>query len=297
MSSTQRKSNNLIVKVISLLTIVRWYNVLLVTVALTLSSLFLFNDFDISGFSTLKDGRLILLLLSVDFIMMAGFIINAFYDFEKDIINRPDETIFGRIVSKGFCLNFYVFLVFSGLLFAVFHSFLMIVFMFLFSFGLWFYSHKLRRKILTAELSASLLIIAPFFPLVIHYHRVSQMTILFLGYIFLISFIREIIKKMVSLKGDLIVGDKSLPIVFGIRKTKYLMLTLMIMTVGCIGAISPNIMHLPILYYFFFATIGLFTALILLRNSRTPAQFERLNTLFKILLVTGLMSIPLVYNI
>ena len=47
---------------------------------------------------------------------------------------------------------------------------------------------------------------------------------------FAITFTREVIKKMVSLKGDLIVKEKSIPIIFGIRNTKYIILILMLLS-------------------------------------------------------------------
>ena len=290
----QSNRRQLILKFISLLSIVRWYNVLIVAIAMYFSALFLLNDVREGISPILFDPRLHLAVFSVAFLMMAGFIINAFYDFEKDIINRPMETIFGRIVSKSFCLNTYVLFIFLGLLLALFVGWKVLLFNFLFSFGMWFYSHKLRKKPFSGELSASLLTIAPFFSISLYYFNYNQMIFLYVGYIFVLSFTREVIKKMISLKGDLIVGEKSLPILLGIRKTKLIILGWMLLAVVCILALLPNIYDLPILWYFIFALLGIGSSIFVLRNSRTPAQFNVLNRIYKIILILAILSIPLV---
>ncbi len=57
-------------------------------------------------------------------------------------------------------------------------------------------------------------------------------------------------QKMIHLKGDLIVGEKSLPIILGIRKTKYIILILMLIALGCISFLFKDILYLPIVGYF-----------------------------------------------
>jgi 4-hydroxybenzoate polyprenyltransferase len=286
------RPNQQIVKFIALLSIIRWYNVLIVSLALLFSSVFLLNDAH-EYVTTLKDVKLYLSIASVAFLMKAGFIINAFYDFEKDIINRPEETIFGRIISKTFCLNTYVLFIFIGLSLAFLISWKVLFFNFGFSFMLWFYSHKLRKKAFTGELSAALLTVAPFLSLSLYYQHYNLITFLFVGYIFVLTMTREIVKKMISLKGDLIVGEKSLPIVLGIKKTKYILLAWIILASICIASLLPFITQLTIFYYFCFALVMLFVAALFLRRTKTAAQFTRMNNLFKMLLIAAILCIPL----
>ena len=47
--------------------------------------------------------------------------------------------------------------------------------------------------------------------------KIDKTLIIFSMYIFTIDLTREIVKKMISLKGDLIVGEKSIPIILGIK--------------------------------------------------------------------------------
>ncbi len=123
------KRQRFIIKLLSLLSIVRWYNVLIVALALFFASIFLLNP--TSEFKTiLFDFKLYANIIAISLLIMAGFIINAFYDFEKDIINRPEETIFGRIISKTFCLNAYVFFIFLALVISAFIDWKILMFNF-----------------------------------------------------------------------------------------------------------------------------------------------------------------------
>lgn len=293
MHSIDSNRQRIILKFISLLSIVRWYNILLVSIALLLSAIFLLNP-SADYKTTLLNPLLYFEIGSIAFLMMAGFIINAFYDFEKDIINRPEETIFGRIVSKSFCLNTYVFFILAGLLLGLIVDWKVFVFNFLFSFGLWFYSHKLRKKPLTGEINASVLTIAPFISMSIMYQTTNLMTLLFVGYIFVLALTREVIKKMIGLKGDLIVGEKSLPILIGIRKTKYIILLLMLLALGCIAFLYRDVIQLPIAYYFGSAIIAIGLSIWELKKCKQAKDYERINLIYKLLIVFGVLAIPLV---
>lgn len=286
------KRQRFIIKLLSLLSIVRWYNVLIVALALFFASIFLLNP--TSEFKTiLFDFKLYANIIAISLLIMAGFIINAFYDFEKDIINRPEETIFGRIISKTFCLNAYVFFIFLALVISAFIDWKILMFNFFFSFGLWFYSHKLRKKAFAGEINASLLTIAPFFSISILYSEYNLMTFLFVGYIFIMTFTREVIKKMIHLKGDLIVGEKSLPIILGIRKTKYIILILMLIALGCISFLFKDILYLPIVGYFSIAALCIFISIYFLRKSKSAKDYEIINLIYKLLLIFAILSIPL----
>jgi len=280
-----------LIKILALFSLVRWYNILLLSLGLFLSSIFMLNSED--KFSVLIDYKLYLNILSISLLTMAGYIINAFYDFEKDMINHPETTIFGKIISKRTCLNTYIVLILLGILLALFIGVKVFVFNLGFSFMLWVYSHKLRKKPLTSELSASILTITPFVSISLYYLTINSTIVLYIAYIFAITFTREVVKKMVSLKGDLIVGEKSIPIIFGIRNTKYIILLLMIASLIPIAIILPKILHQNISYYFMLSIIMIGISLLLLRNSQTPTRFNFINNIYKFILVLAIFSIVL----
>ena len=232
-------------------------------------------------------------ILGISCLVMAGYIINGFYDFEKDMINQPKQTVFGRVISKSFCFNSYLALLLSGLLLSAFSGWQVFVFNAVFSFGLWFYSHKLRKKPLTGEVGASLLTIAPFASISSYYVHTNLTILLFIAYIFALTITREVVKRMVSLKGDLIVGEKSIPIIFGIKNCKYIILAFMIASMVMIIVLSPNILHKDIAYYFGASFVLIFVSTFILRASKTPTQFNLINNIYKAMLVLAIASIVL----
>ena len=251
------KSERFLVKALALLSLVRWYNVFALTSALYLSAMHMLNS-STSKIQLISDMSLNFNILGIASLVMAGYIINGFYDFEKDMINHPQQTIFGRIISKSFCFNTFLFLLTMGMLFSIFSGWKVFIFNGVFAFGLWFYSHKLRKKPLTGEIGASFLTIAPFASISSYYMHTNLTILLFVGYIFALTITREVIKRMVSLKGDLIVGEKSIPILFGIRKCKYIILGFMIASMVMIIVLFPKILHRDIAYYFGLSFVAIF---------------------------------------
>jgi 4-hydroxybenzoate polyprenyltransferase len=111
------------------------------------------------------------------------------------------------------------------------------------------------------------------------------------GYIFALTITREVIKRMVSLKGDLIVGEKSIPILFGIRRCKYIILGFMIASMAMIIVLFPKILHRDIAYYFGLSFVAIFLSTFILRASKTPTHFNRINNIYKALIVLAIGSI------
>jgi len=286
-------NKNPLVKLLALLSIVRWYNILLITISLYLTEIFIFNK-NFSLNITIQNSSIHLYTISVILLVMGGYLINAFYDFEKDLINHPETTYFGRLVSKRTCLNTYVLFTILGIIIAAFISKKILLFNSLLAFGLWFYSHKLRKKPLTGEVSATLLTVSSFVGLYVFNNlELNKTLVLFVTYIFTIDLTREIVKKMVSLKGDLIVGEKSIPILFGIKKTKYIIFTMMISSLFAILLLIPGIMKEAFSFYFMIAFIMISISIYFLRKSKTPKQFQLINTIYKILLGLAIFSIVL----
>ena len=275
-----------------MLSLVRWYNVLLINIGLYLSAIFLLHTSK-EWLITLLDYKLHLSILSLSFLIMAGYIINAFYDFEKDLINNPKGTVFSRIVSKSFCLNTYFLFNFIGTMLAFFVGWKILLYNSILCFALWFYSHKLRKKPLIGELSASILTVAPFASLSIYYWKTDFKIILYIGFLFALTLTRETIKKLVGMKGDLIHGDQSVPILWGISKTKMLIALLMIASLLPIGVLFSEIKDRPVFYYLIVCVTMIITALIMLIPAKNKKGFNSINIMYKIILVLSVFAITL----
>jgi 4-hydroxybenzoate polyprenyltransferase len=291
-SLLNRKQRFIVLKVMAMLSLVRWYNILLVSLGLELSAVFLLNP-ENEWLETLLDYKLHFLIASLCFYIMAGYIINAFYDFEKDLVNNPKGTIFNRVVSKRFCLNTYFLFNFIGTVLAIFIGWEILLLNSVLCFVLWFYSHKLRKKVFTGELGASLLTIAPFVSLSVYYGHTNLKIALYIGFIFALTLTRELVKKLVGMKGDLVFGDKSLPIVIGIKKTKALIYAFMLFSLIPVGILFSEIIDRPVFYYLIFSSIIILTSLFMLIPAKERKGFNRVNTMYKIILTLSVIAITL----
>ena len=136
--------DSLYLKIIALLSTVRWKNIIVTVFAQYLAFLFAFNTKDDLWNSLIKT-NVHLIIAATAFILAGGYIINNFYDLEKDLINRPHRTRFQNLISDGFKLKFYLVLNIIGLLIAFIASWRIFIFFLIYGFLLWFYSHKLSK--------------------------------------------------------------------------------------------------------------------------------------------------------
>ncbi|MGB8705050.1 MAG: ubiquinone biosynthesis protein UbiA, partial [Gillisia sp.] len=81
----------LFLKVLSLISVVRGYNILVLVIAQYLTSMFILAP-ELPLGQVLFDPNLFFLVLSTASVVASGYIINNFYDSEKDLINRPQKT-------------------------------------------------------------------------------------------------------------------------------------------------------------------------------------------------------------
>ncbi len=263
-------------------------------VAQYLAALYLLNDSSVSKKDLLLDPNLHLSVFATALIIASGFIINSFYDLEKDTVNRPDKVIFSRLVSQTTCLNFYFFFNTVGVVMSFYVSKSVMLFNFLFSVALWFYSHKLKKKAFLGELSAATLTLAPFFVVIVLYQKFTFDIFLYLSFIGLIVLIREIIKDILSEKGDLIFGYESLPIKVGLEGTKKILGLLMTLTLVPFGVLLYLHEITLVMGYFFLGEIVIFYSAYKLVKAKDDRDFQILNVIYKFLLIAGVLSIPLV---
>jgi len=290
-----RKIRYILFKLWAMLSMVRWINVLVIAIALYLSALYLLNN-GVSKWEILRNPNLHIEVIALSLFIMSGYIINAFYDLEKDLINKPKKTYIDRLISRKTSLNTYI--AFNGIaaVLSFFVGWKVFVVNLLFSFALWLYSHKLRRKAFTGELGATLLTVAPFISLSIYFNKITPYIFLYVSFIFLLALTREIIKKLIRFKGDLVVGEKSLPIVIGESKSKILAVFFMLGSLAqlCSLYFIQWLLRLP-LWFVFLGGAAITVSIILMLTSKSGNNYKIVNTIYKFLLVASVAGIALIY--
>jgi 4-hydroxybenzoate polyprenyltransferase len=285
-----RRTRYLLFKFSALLGLVRWYNILVITIALYLSAIYIFNP-ELAPLAVLADIKLHLAILALGLFIASGYIINAFYDVEKDMINRPQQTLFDRHISKAFSLRCYVlFNTIAGVLSLLvdYRVFLINV---LFSLVLWFYSHKMRKLKLISEVGAAMLSVAPFFSLAVYYRTVTLKMFEFVALIFVFIIAREICKKLIGLKGDIILGDQSIPIVIGEVWASRAITFLAMVSIAQLAFFIRFLFEGYVDYYFY--TMAFILGFVIFFEA-IRKDHRMVNRLYKLLILMCIFSIPFI---
>jgi 4-hydroxybenzoate polyprenyltransferase len=288
-----RKQKMLLLKMFSLFSVVRGYNILVIIIAQYLASIYIFA-YEKRLKEVLFDVNLLMLVLSSSATIAAGYIINSFYDSEKDLINRPQKSMLDRLVSQNTKLSFYFGLNFLALIFASYVSFRAVLFFGLYILGIWLYSHRLKKMPITGTVISALLTVTPFFAIFIYYRNFEAVVFMHAIFLFLLVAIKELTKDLENIKGDLALDYRTIPVVYGERSSKMMFSLLCIITVltGIALILWFDIGHM---YYYFYGAILLLAALALLVwRSYRRAHYLWLHNILKFIIVAGVISILLI---
>src|SRR5690554_7343591 len=86
-----RKLKWTLLQFLSFFSVIRGYNIAVVVIAQYLSAIFIFGSHS-RAITVLTDVHLFLIIFSSALAIASGYIINNFYDDEKDLINRPYKS-------------------------------------------------------------------------------------------------------------------------------------------------------------------------------------------------------------
>ena len=189
-------------KLFSMFVVVRGFNLALIVFAQYITAIFIMAP-NQSLSEVIFDRPLFALILATVGAIASGYIINNFYDTEKDIINRPHQSILEQYVSQNTKLVLYFIINFIVVVVASYVSFRSVLFFSVYIFAIWFYSHKIKKKPIIGNLISAILTITPFFAIFLYYKNYSGLIFVFGFYLFLVLSMRELVKDLENLKGDL----------------------------------------------------------------------------------------------
>ena len=227
-------------------------------------------------------------------------------DSQKDLINRPNKSMLDRLVSQKTKLSVYFTINFIVALMALFVSWRAFFFFSVYIFLIWFYSHKIKKKPFIGNLMSAFLAVLPFFAILLYYYNQipfeeienysSQLAVIFAhaSFLFLLLLIREMIKDLENLKGDLANNYKTIPIVYGERVSKNIISGLTISTVIPVYILIEiyDVGYMDT--YFYGCLIVLLFFVLALQKATQKEQFLRLHNVLKFLIVAGVFCIVLI---
>jgi len=288
-----RRQKHILLKFFSMFSVVRGYNILIVAIAQYLTSIYILAP-EKALREVLFDLNLLMLVLASSATIAAGYIINNFYDSEKDSINRPIKSKLDKLISQNTKLSFYFVLNFSAVIMASYVSFRAVIFFAGYIFGIWLYSHKLKRLPFLGNVTSALLTITPFFAIFLYFMNLDTVIFVHAIFLFFIISMRELTKDLENIPGDLLVDYKTIPVVYGEKYSKIMLTILAILTLfpTYLLLFRFEIGHMYLYFYFSVSLLILF--MVLLWKSKRKIHYLILHNILKFIIVAGVFSIVLI---
>ena len=284
------KKTSLFYKFFSLLSVVRGYNILVLVIAQYLASIYIFSPKK-SITTVLFDVHLFFIVFATVCVVAGGYIINNFYDIKADKINRPYKSGLDSYVKQETILSIYFFLNIIGVFSGFLVSWKASLFFSLYVFGIWFYSHKLKKYPLTGLMVASLLTILPFFIIFVYFKNFSEIIFFHAVFLFLVIMVRELIKDLENMKVAVASNYKTFPVAYGERNTKLFSVVVLFFALLTVSILlnHPAISFMK--YYFYMMVVSLIIICAVLLKSSKKQEYTILHTTLKILLLIGVFSL------
>ena len=237
-----------------------------------------------------KDYELFLLIFSTTVIAAAGYLINDYYDVKIDYINKPEKVVVGKVVKRRLVMMVHIVLTTIGIAVGFYLSPTLGAINVSAAFLLWLYSNQLKRWPLVGNLVVATLSGLAVWAVSVHFPQNQLLVYTYAVFAFAISLLREIIKDMEDVQGDESFGCKTLPILLGIRYTKFFVYLLSALFIFLLFFMSGLIGNQTLVVYFLLliGPIGYFVFRLV--HADTKGEFAFLSAYCKGLMLSGILS-------
>jgi len=261
------------------------------------------------------------LVLSTVLITAAGYVINDYHDVRADQVNKPAKLVVDIHLSRRNALFLYLILNFTGVSAGVVFSILyhvpwMILIFTGVPFLLWYYTIRLKHIFLAGNIAVSLLtgtvplLVVMFeYPLLARHFKENPdfypqgllIVLIWVGtyafFAFITNLIREIIKDAQDMKGDLEQDSHTLPILYGIRKSRNVVIFLTAFTAVILGFFFMTYLTdiFSLAYYFIGLLLPLSFLIYKTARSGDSGDFRLLSRIVKLIMLMGLLYAPIAH--
>lgn len=262
---------------------------------------------------------LTLLIVSVVGIAAGGYVINDYFDVKIDRINRPDNLVVTRIISRDAAMNLFYGLTAVGVIAGTVvawwaHSWTLLFTYIVIPGLLWFYSASYKRMFLVGNLVVAFA--SAIVPLLVaianadYLHHLYQNALAyspivgelyvwtggFAAFAFLLTWVREIVKDIEDIEGDREMECRTLPIVWGDKVAKIiatiLLVVIAILIVYMLFAVLPfshEWKSLPTRYVVFGLIVPILCSIVLLWAANNRTEYHRVQTIIKFAMFMGML--------
>lgn len=256
-----------------------------------------------------------LLAASSVLIAAAGYIINDYFDLNIDRVNKPERLVVDKIIRRRSTILWHWVLSGIGILLSCYVSWaLRNPVVALANLGcvilLWVYSTTFKRKLLIGNIIISLLTAWVILVLFVSEIRLTgdslyrgfitrlfKFAIVYGGFAFIISLVREVVKDIEDLEGDVRYGCRTMPVVWGVNVAKVFAGTWLFVLIGSLCILQFYVLQKAwwplIAYGVVLLDLPLLWILRKLYGAQTKAEYHRLSNAIKAVMLAGIVSMVL----
>jgi 4-hydroxybenzoate polyprenyltransferase len=272
--------------ILALFRLTRFWNLAIIAFAQYFTAFFLFQQ----RLLVFTDFWLFLIVASTVMIAAAGYIINDYYDIKIDLINKPDRVVIGKTITRRYAIFFHTIISVTGVGMGLLINWKVGAVNFVSVFLLWLYSNNLKRLPLIGNLVVSLLTGLSIFLLSFLYEQYLPLVMTYSLFAFFMTLIREIVKDMEDMKGDTTFGCRTLPIVWGIRKTKSFLYGTILVFSFLVLWLDYQQLKISWIYFIPLLFVPMSILFYRLLKADTKKEFYQLSQLCKIIMLLGICS-------
>lgn len=309
------------------LKLIRWQNLLMVILTMVLMRYFIIESLISKIGIIFKNGNgveigmvlqfpwydFVLLVAAVVFITAGGYVINDYFDIKTDLINKG-KVIVGTKIPRRQAMMFHNLFNIAGVAAGFYVSwkagYLMLGAIFLIVSGLlYFYSASYKRQflignIIVAVLTAMvpLLVVAYEWPALYRYYTINAVKMPDIDFIFywvagfavfafLTTLTREIIKDIEDFEGDAAFGRNTLPVIIGVKTSKIVTVSLVIITIALLYLTWYYFVNdkITLIYLNCVIVLPLIIVIYKLVISKNKVQLHSAGNIMKIVMLTGIL--------
>lgn len=268
---------------------------------------------------------LVLLILSTICIAAGGYVINDYFDVKIDRINRPDDMVVTRVISREGAMRWFYVLtavgITAGLATAWWAHSWNLLFIYVVIPGLlWFYSASYKRMLLVGNLIVAFIsALVPLIVAIIHadylqhlygdslaYTPIIGQLYIWLGsfalFSFLLTWAREVVKDMEDIEGDREMECRTMPIVWGETASKVVVTILVVATMALVSYIAWFVLPFPMewstltsRFVVFGLLVPMVCVLVLLWFARSKRELHTVQQVLKFAMFLGTMFSYVIY--
>ena len=255
-----------------------------------------------------------LLCLASLLIAAAGYIINDYFDLNIDQVNKPEKLVVDTIIKRRWAILWHWLLSFLGIIISFYISWKLNNWVIGLAnsgcvFLLMLYSTTFKKKLLIGNLIISVLTAwvvlvlflaewnlnaRPDAAVQIAMGRLFKLAVVYAGFAFIISLVREVVKDVEDMEGDARYGCRTMPIVWGVNVAKVFAAVWIVVLLAAIVILQFYVLQFrwwwSIIYSLVLIIAPLLWILLRLYRANTKSDFHQLSNMIKIVMMTGVLS-------